>query len=478
MTLLQFKQELKHLVGLGKALQQRSVQRIEVRNLRATRTYPEHCQTINACIFSVLKSYMPIITDADIKEIFPMISKILNVVSTRAMGLFSQYRNDLGLTDAQKLMIKDKKLLYVDENQYESNKKKDIAREKKKHNNNLTFKESTVMEIVKLGMKPDATVFEKIAALATEGSRGQEIINHNVSKFKPVDGKPMEIKMIGHAKAKGMKNTLSSLKSIIVKPLIYMDSNTFLSKLKEIRDEINVPVMKITDDASLRKRVNNNAVLTNKYVGPAGEIVKGYFPEYHSVRGQAGLHQLRSKYLASAFQRHHSPNETILAYGQRILSHESINTVQSYMGSEVEDEGDISVEIREGELVEIRKKLLYNERVTTQLKESLASLDKKFTNTFNNLAPLSRRILPGDNPPSKKRQKTEDVEPDKIMMINREGNQILVTRFPKSGKNVTDEFKKTKVEDGVKRLREANVIVSFRSLQALCISRAYIKLYW
>jgi len=165
-------------------------------------------------------------------------------------------------------------------------------------------------------LKSNGLIVDKVMLLMlASGARRCEILGTGRSEFEAVD--------LYHIKQTGLaKKTDHTQVNHIVKPLLFLSSDEFVSLLAELRAETaDTPL----DGNRLISTFDNRLEILSRLC----------WPQFVSNGCPIGTHVCRSLYVSMAYQLYPVPGMSMNAFAVRVLGHEGFMQVPNYLHSHV-----------------------------------------------------------------------------------------------------------------------------------------------
>ena len=291
----------------------------------------ETCTALKSCMLKLTaflmsektgKAQMDLIT-----QIYPLISKILNVISKTPSTLFTAY-NHLITGAENKKKAKEDKVLWEDSDIH-INKKKHAASLKNLYQDKVVqISSETIDNLIKRGLQDDATWTEKAIALAyASGGRPIEVLSNASAQFRKGANESQMIQK-GRAKAKKIDEYLKFQTQEIVKTVNGMTWTQFEKLLSEVRDEVPQQDLDITTEEQFKKHVELNKIISQKYVSKMGKMSQVDVPALKEAYGRGGVYVARKSYSSSTYDP--TTGGSLLGHARSMLGHTDANMSLHY----------------------------------------------------------------------------------------------------------------------------------------------------
>ena len=291
----------------------------------------ETCTALKSCMLKLTaflmsektgKAQMDLIT-----QIYPLISKILNVISKTPSTLFTAY-NHLITGAENKKKAKEDKVLWEDSDIH-INKKKHAASLKNLYQDKVVqISSETIDNLIKRGLQDDATWTEKAISLAyASGGRPIEVLSNASAQFRKGANESQMIQK-GRAKAKKIDEYLKFQTQEIVKTVNGMTWTQFEKLLSEVRDEVPQQDLDITTEEQFKKHVELNKIISQKYVSKMGKMSQVDVPALKEAYGRGGVYVARKSYSSSTYDP--TTGGSLLGHARSMLGHTDANMSLHY----------------------------------------------------------------------------------------------------------------------------------------------------
>lgn len=192
-----------------------------------------------------------------------------------------------------------------------------------------------VLDVVDRLKTSECFADKAVLLMMSSGARKIEILDDNTSLFFRV-GHRQWIKQIGVAKKRDPCD-----QPVIMKPLLFLDCEDFLSKLEDVRREVDSRDKqgRVSIGKTFAKRLENACA----YLWPQN-VANGY---------RTGTHLNRAIYANVAYRKFRMPGESLTHFVKHRLGHESMGSAANYMNISIafDEDPDLMAEAQVQEWV-------------------------------------------------------------------------------------------------------------------------------